>query len=131
MSSRDRVASRSSGSPDDEIVTSELESHKDDCSRKDTKRRSLAPSGSLERGKMNLPISFASASRVSASGRSAGRRYEIQFFTIAEIAEMLRVSTRTVRRWIDCGQLAVHVFGGVVRIAETDLRAFLALHRQS
>ena len=50
-------------------------------------------------------------------------------FTIAEVAERLRVSTRTVRRWIEAGDLVAHRFGGIVRIAETDLRAFLALHR--
>lgn len=69
----------------------------------------------------------------SVPERSGGgdRRHRIQFFTIAETAEMLRVSTRTVRRWIDGGQLVSHAFRGVVRIAEPDLRAFLALHRRS
>jgi excisionase family DNA binding protein len=57
------------------------------------------------------------------------RRHRIQFFTVTETAEMLRVSSRTVRRWIDSGQLVAHRPGGVVRIAENDLRAFLALHR--
>jgi excisionase family DNA binding protein len=57
------------------------------------------------------------------------RRHPIQFFTIAEVAEMLRVCTRTVRRWTDSRQLVAHRPGGVVRIAENDLRAFLALHR--
>ncbi len=68
----------------------------------------------------------------SASGRSGGRarQHPSQFFTIGEVAEMLRVSTRTVRRWIDRGQLVAHAFGGVVRIAEPDLRAFLAVHRR-
>jgi excisionase family DNA binding protein len=55
----------------------------------------------------------------------------VNFFTIAEVAERLRVSTRTVRRWMDNGRLIPHRFGGVVRIAENDLRAFLALHRDS
>jgi excisionase family DNA binding protein len=57
----------------------------------------------------------------------AGR---VEFFTIGEVAKMLRVSGRTVRRWIDRGQLVAHRLGGVVRIAENDLRAFLALHRR-
>lgn len=52
-----------------------------------------------------------------------------QFFTIAEVAERLDVSTRTVRRWIRSGDLVAHRFGGVVRIAESDLRSFLAAHR--
>jgi excisionase family DNA binding protein len=81
---------------------------------------------------MSRLVPIASDSAVSASGRSGGRvrHHQIQFFTISDIAEMLRVSTRTVRRWIDSRQLISHGFGGVVRIAEPDLRAFLALHRR-
>ena len=53
-----------------------------------------------------------------------------RFFTIAEVAECLNVSTRTVRRWIKRGELiAYRPGGGVVRIAESDLRAFLAHYR--
>jgi excisionase family DNA binding protein len=43
---------------------------------------------------------------------------------------MLRVCTRTVRRWIAAGKLVTHRFDSAVRIAEPDLRAFLALHRE-
>jgi excisionase family DNA binding protein len=53
----------------------------------------------------------------------------MQFFTIAEVAACVDVSTRTVRRWIKSGELVAHYFGGVVRIAESDFRAFLAMHR--
>jgi excisionase family DNA binding protein len=59
------------------------------------------------------------------------RNDRIKFFTIAEVAERLGVSTRTVRRWIDNRRLIAHRIDGVVRIAENDLRAFLALHRDS
>jgi excisionase family DNA binding protein len=34
-----------------------------------------------------------------------------KFFTIEQIAELLEVSTRTVRRWIDAGLLVAHRFG--------------------
>jgi excisionase family DNA binding protein len=64
--------------------------------------------------------------------RSYGRRREsdqIKFFTIADLAERLDVVTRTVRRWVKSGDLLVHRFGGVVRIAEGDLQAFLTAHR--
>jgi excisionase family DNA binding protein len=57
-------------------------------------------------------------------------RDRVKFFTIAEVAEMLRVATRTVRRRIASGDLIAHRFGGAVRIAERDLWAFLALHRE-
>lgn len=58
------------------------------------------------------------------------RNEQITFFTIAEVAERLHVSTRTVRRWIKEGDLIAHRVRGVVRIAEDDLRTFLALHRE-
>jgi excisionase family DNA binding protein len=58
------------------------------------------------------------------------RSSQINFFTIADVAERLHVSGRTVRRWIEAGNLIVHRVGGIVRIAESDLRAFLALHRE-
>jgi len=55
-------------------------------------------------------------------------REQIRFFTIAEVAEIVRVSTRTVRRWIKSRKLAAHSFP-MLRIAESDLEAFLAQHR--
>jgi excisionase family DNA binding protein len=39
------------------------------------------------------------------------------------------VSLRSVRRWIADEKLVVHHFGRAVRIAESDLRAFIAAHR--
>ena len=71
---------------------------------------------------------------VAAFADVRGRRHrdnQIKFFTIAEVAERLRVSTRTVRRWIMAGDLVAHRPGGLVRIAESDLRAFLAAHREA
>jgi excisionase family DNA binding protein len=70
----------------------------------------------------------------TAFTHARGRRHrddQIKFFTIAEVADRLDVATRTVRRWIKSGELVVHRIGGVVRIAEGDLRAFLALHREA
>ena len=67
----------------------------------------------------------------AASSHLRGRRHRdnIKFFTIHEVAECLNVSTRTVRRWIERGELVAHRFGATVRIAEPDLRGFLAQHR--
>ena len=65
-------------------------------------------------------------------GQVRGRRQRggiPRYYTIQEVAELLNVSHRTVRRWIANGDLIAHRVGGVVRIAEDDLRAFLALHR--
>ena len=52
-----------------------------------------------------------------------------RFFAITEVAEMVGVSTRSVRRWIKRDELAAHRFGASVRIAESDLRAFFSHHR--
>ena len=71
-------------------------------------------------------------SPASGDGARAGGRKSPdvpKFFTIGQVAELLEVSTRTVRRWIDAGLLVAHRFRGVVRIAAHDLRAFLAQHR--
>jgi excisionase family DNA binding protein len=55
-----------------------------------------------------------------------------KFYTVKQVAEALDVDPRTVRRWIASNTLAVHRFGRrSVRIAEADLKAFLALHRDA
>lgn len=80
--------------------------------------------------------SHASDNRSTDAGAYADirpRRHrdnEIKFLTIAEVAERFRVSTRTVRRWIKAGDLIAYRVGGLVRVAESDLRAFLAVHRE-
>ena len=66
--------------------------------------------------------------------RMAPRRHlreQIKFFAIHEVAEQLGVSTRTVRRWIENMELVARRFGRAVRIAERDLKAFVAMHRDS
>ena len=57
-------------------------------------------------------------------------KMEPEFFTIDEVANSLKVSSRTIRRWIDCGELAAHKLGASVRISRQDLAAFTALRRQ-
>jgi excisionase family DNA binding protein len=58
-----------------------------------------------------------------------GRGDQVRFFTIAEVAELVGVSARTVRRWIQSGRLVAHRVRGVVRISPSDLEAFLCQHR--
>jgi excisionase family DNA binding protein len=69
-------------------------------------------------------------SRVIVDGRRQ-RGGLPKLHTIKAVAEAVDVSSRTVRRWIENGGLAVHRVDSVVRVAEDDLRAFLALHRQN
>ncbi len=52
-----------------------------------------------------------------------------RFYTVAEVADLLVVSTRSVRRWIAERQLLAHKFGRQVRISEIDLRAFVDRRR--
>lgn len=51
------------------------------------------------------------------------------FYTIQEISNSLDVSPRTVSRWIAGGELIAHRLGHPVRIADDDLRVFLARRR--
>jgi len=52
-----------------------------------------------------------------------------KFYSINEIAELLDLSSRTVRRAIERKELIAHKLGRAVRIAEGDLKAFIARHR--
>lgn len=51
-----------------------------------------------------------------------------KFYTVDQVADALSVSPRSVRRWIKSGKLVAHRFGGAVRIAANDLKAFIAQH---
>jgi excisionase family DNA binding protein len=59
-----------------------------------------------------------------------GSARPMKFYTMQDIARMLDVSLRSVRRYIERGELIVHRFGGAIRISDADLKAFLAIHRQ-
>ncbi len=52
------------------------------------------------------------------------------FFTVIEVARLLQISSKTVRRRIQCGELHAHRIGGQLRISEEDLAAFLARMRR-
>jgi len=54
-----------------------------------------------------------------------------RFYSVAQISELLGVSIRSVRRWIAGGELLAHRFRRQVRVAETDLLAFLQRHRST
>ena len=51
-------------------------------------------------------------------------------YSIREIADHLKVSDKTVRRWIDQGRLPVHRIGRQLRISEPDFDAFIRTHRE-
>ena len=50
--------------------------------------------------------------------------------TLKQAADTLQVSTKTVRRWVQSGDLIHHRFGRQLRISEIDLQAFIDAGRQ-
>jgi excisionase family DNA binding protein len=65
-----------------------------------------------------------------ADGRPHHGRALPKYYAIKAVAEALDVSARTVRRWIANGDLIAHRVDRVARVADTDLRTFLALRRE-
>lgn len=53
-----------------------------------------------------------------------------QMLTINGVAVRCQVSPRSVRRWIDDGELIVHRFGRSIRIHPEDLNTFIKTRRQ-
>jgi excisionase family DNA binding protein len=66
---------------------------------------------------------------VSAAGPQGPRQPLGRLRTIYETADILNVSTRTVRRLIDSGALPVHRFGRSVRVSNSDIALLLAASR--
>jgi excisionase family DNA binding protein len=48
-----------------------------------------------------------------------------KFLTIAEVAERLNISEKTLRKWVGDGILPGFKLGGCVRVDEGDLAAFI------
>jgi excisionase family DNA binding protein len=61
---------------------------------------------------------------------TASSNHPKRFFSPGQVAEQLGLSTKTIRRWIDRGELHVHRLGRQIRISEEDLAAFLRGHRR-
>ncbi len=53
------------------------------------------------------------------------------FFSIADVADLLDVHPRTVRRWLGKKELIAHRFGRQLRISRADLEAFVRVRRES
>jgi excisionase family DNA binding protein len=54
---------------------------------------------------------------------------EETYYTLSEIAEKLKVSYRTVYRWVQAGDLAAYKLKGEYRVADRDLNEFLEERR--
>ncbi len=51
------------------------------------------------------------------------------YYTLQEVAERLRVSYRTVYRWVRSGKLPAYQLGQEWRITDEDLKRFLEARR--
>lgn len=51
------------------------------------------------------------------------------FFSISEVAALLGLNERTIRRWLCAKKLSGHRLGRQWRISRSDLDVFLAKHR--
>lgn len=49
-----------------------------------------------------------------------------RILTTDEVAEMMRVSYNTARKWIKCGKIPGRKIGRVWRVVESDLREFIS-----
>jgi excisionase family DNA binding protein len=54
-----------------------------------------------------------------------------RLLTLQNVADRCQVSSRTVRRWVDDGELIVHRLGRSIRIHPEDLNTFIKTRRQS
>lgn len=50
-------------------------------------------------------------------------------YSIQDVAEFLRVTERTVRRWIHDGAITAYRFGRQWRVKQSDFRAFAEANR--
>jgi excisionase family DNA binding protein len=53
-----------------------------------------------------------------------------RLYSIKEAAPLIGVCSKTIRRWINRGELHVHRLGRQIRISEEDLIAYLANRRR-
>ena len=53
------------------------------------------------------------------------------FYSVAETAKLLKVNPKTVRRWIENGDLTAHRFGRQIRITDADLVTLIQRSRES
>ena len=59
------------------------------------------------------------------------RDASITMLQVQEVAELLKVSVKTVRRWIDSGELAAFRIGRGVRVSHAELARFITSHRST
>jgi excisionase family DNA binding protein len=68
---------------------------------------------------------------MTSETKTAPKHHLPVLLTIEQAAETLQLSTRTVRRLIDAGDLIAHRIGRGWRISQDDLRTFIRTRRQA
>ena len=63
------------------------------------------------------------------SGNTSQTQRVERLLTIPQVAELLQVCPKTIRRWIERGELVAHRLGRQWRIAQNDLETFLKIRR--
>jgi excisionase family DNA binding protein len=53
-----------------------------------------------------------------------------RFYSVDDVAEQLRLSSKSIRRLIESGQLHAHRFGRQLRMSEDDLAVFISMRRK-
>lgn len=59
----------------------------------------------------------------------AGELDDLRFLTVAEVAELMRVSSMTVYRMVHAGELPAVRFGRSYRIPESSVTEAIRIHR--
>jgi excisionase family DNA binding protein len=59
----------------------------------------------------------------------SGTRPIEEFLTVTEVAAIFHVTKRTVRNWMKANYLSANRFGGVVRIARSEVARFVKSNR--
>ena len=67
--------------------------------------------------------------KATMSRTTSAQPYFPALYSIKEVAGILRVSTKTIRRWVASGELTAHRIGRQWRISDADLQAFIRMRR--
>lgn len=52
-----------------------------------------------------------------------------EFYTVKELADLLRITEMTIYRWVKRGEIVAYQIGRVMRFRRDDIEAFLEKHR--
>jgi excisionase family DNA binding protein len=66
-----------------------------------------------------------------SNSRSSKSRVTPGYFSVEDTARYFQVSSRTVWRWVDRGELACHRFGRRVLVSAEDMATFAAINRHA